>query len=45
MTQNFLDKHFNRSVRRERESILKDFLNPNVDSVITLKLGGGTPEK
>ena len=44
--RNFLEKHFNKSLSEgERESILKDFPKPNVDAVVTPKLGGDAVEQ
>ena len=43
--RNFLEKHFNKSLSEERESILKDFPKANVDAVVTPKLGGDAVEQ
>ena len=46
MIRNFPEKHFNKSLSEgERESILKDFPKPNVDAVVTPKLGGDAVEQ
>ena len=44
--RNFLEKHFNKSLSEgERESIMTDFPKPNVDAVVTPKLGGDAVEQ
>jgi hypothetical protein len=44
--RNFLEKHFNKSLsEEERESIMKDFPKPNVDTVVTPRLAGDTVEQ
>ena len=44
--RSFLHKHFNKSLsEEEREAILKDFPKPNVEAIVTPKLGGDAVEQ
>ena len=46
MIRSFLEKHFNKLLsEEERDAIMKDFPKPNVDAIVTPKLGGEAVEQ